>query len=246
MAILLYGSRVSPYAQSLQQVGADQLIGFWKLEEDGTAQRVDATGRGNNLSHANTPTAVVGKIGLANAFALASQEQLTLNSNADVTATGDFTLAGFFWLNNKDNIRYFITKDTGVAPFREFDFQYTASNDLLEFTIFSAAGASKAVSGTTFGSPTTGQWHHFIIWHDTTADTVNMQINGGSVDSVATANLTVPAGSGSFRMAHRQGASSAHFLDGRLDASGYWKRVLTPAEREYLYFNGNGREYPFT
>jgi len=110
------------------------------------------------------------------------------------------------------------------------------------FIVFGAAagGNQTPVGATTFGFPPDGVWHFVIGFHDATANTVNIQVNDGAVDSAAhTFGAYQSAGS---PVHIGQDTLSGQF-DGRIDQVGFWLRKLTTAEKTWLYNSGAGRSY---
>jgi YD repeat-containing protein len=76
-------------------------------------------------------------------------------------------------------------------------------------------------------------------WHDAGADTINIQVNNGSVDSTAW-TLGVYDGNAPFNIG-RIGGDSPSYHDGAIDEVVLYKRVLTLDERTWLYNGGGGR-----
>ena len=76
------------------------------------------------------------------------------------------------------------------------------------------------------GAPVIGTWYFIVGWHDSVANTVNIQVNNGAVDSVATGGALQAAGTAELRIGGRDDIAPFH-LDGRVDEVGFWKRVLT-------------------
>ena len=66
-------------------------------------------------------------------------------------------------------------------------------------------------------------------WHDSVANTINIQVNNGTINTVSH-SVGVQDSNGVFRL----GEISGNYLNGRLDGVGVWKRVLTQSERAYL------------
>lgn len=88
----------------------------------------------------------------------------------------------------------------------------------------------------------TGTWYFFVAWHDSSSDTINIQINNGAIASKShTDGIIAPTGN--FTMGNQN--SSPRPMNGRLDSVSFWRRALTAEERTALYNNGNGLDYPF-
>jgi hypothetical protein len=81
-----------------------------------------------------------------------------------------------------------------------------------------------------------------VAWHDAGADTINIQVNNGTVDSTT----GVFGNSETFIIGGEKVGAGADFeFDGLIDEAGIRNRVLTTAERTELYNSGSGRTHPF-
>ena len=80
-----------------------------------------------------------------------------------------------------------------------------------------------------------------MAWLDAGANTLNIQVNNGTIDSAAQ-TITPGDGAAEFEMGADR---SINFMNGRIDSCSIWKRVLTPAERTTLWNGGAGLDYPF-
>jgi hypothetical protein len=74
------------------------------------------------------------------------------------------------------------------------------------------------------------------------ANTINIQVDNATVNSAAY-SAGVADGANGFRLGAQD--NGVDFWNGRIDAVGFWKRVLSGAEVTSLYNSGNGREHPF-
>lgn len=213
------------------------LIAFWKLEE-ASGTRFDSVGS-NDLTDNNTVAQVAGKIGNAAHFVAADSESLSINDNPALSMGDiDFTIAGWFnrelegalsplvWKFDLGSAEYVVFLQAGAA------FGFSVSPDGSE-------GALATIE-TPGASPDT--WHFFVVWHDATLDTINLQMDNGSVESTA---HSAGVFDGSSRLFLGGAFDGAFGLTGNLDAIGIWKRVLTAAERAHLWNSGAGRQYPF-
>jgi len=206
------------------------LISHWKCDET-SGDLLDGHGS-NNLTDTNTVTGAAGKVGTARQFTAANSEYFTINDNASLsTGDIDFTIAMWIYLDSTTGDRRFFSKTDNTDS--EYNLFYRNSTDRIQFDINSG---SIAVAGDTLGSPADATWYFVVAWHDSVADTVNIQINNGTVDSAATANV----GPSDTAFALQIGRLGTAYMDGRLDEIAFWKRTLSAAERTQLYNGGNG------
>lgn len=218
------------------------LIAYWKLEE-ASGTRLDELngcgGSGCDLTDNNTVTQATGKLGNAAQFTNANLEYLDRADHADLsTGDIDFTLTAWVYLDSVSAGRTIASKtSTGAAG--EYTLNYFNSPSQFQFSIYNGTTNVTVGSGS---APSTGTWYFVVAWHDAAANTINIQINNGTPAS--TSDLTISDTTQAFRIG-RNGTGTG-YMDGRIDAVGFWKKVLSADERTCLYSGGAGMEYPFT
>lgn len=224
-------------------VSTANLVEWWPLDEaSGTRVGVHA---GLDLTDNNTVTGNPG-VGSSTAsqFTRANNEFLSRASSAALQ-TGDiaFTACKWVYLDSKPAAGYstLLGKNDYSASQYEWSIMHQTSIDRFLFS-----GCSDGVTnfGTcvanSFGAPSLSTWHFVVCWHDPVANTMNIQINDGSVDSLSwTAGLF--SGTGDFTIGEQKGLSRQ--LDGRGQRAGFWKRILTAGEKTALFNSGNGLDY---
>ncbi len=230
------------------------LISYWKMDETSGVRVDSVTASGNDLTDNNTVTSAAGKVGNTAVFTRANAEWLSRADNVSLsTGDIDFTFAGWVSLTSKPSTggvgMGIVGKwNTGVAE-REHLIYWDETLDRFLFVVSANGTTSAFVKADTLGAPVIGTFYFVVGWHDATANTINIQANAGTVDSVAhstgvrdgASNLTIGAYAGV------DGTPlAATDLDGRVDELGFWKRVLTSTERTNLYNAGTGIAYPFT
>jgi hypothetical protein len=212
------------------------LISYWKLEEaSGTRVDSEPTGTPQDLTDNNTVTQNTGKISNAAQFTAANSENLSRADSADLsTGDIDFTVAAWVYFDSVSAGRMLVTK--GGNGQEEFFLDLTAAN---EFRFYiNISGANYKIATTSGFGATTGTWYLVVGWHDSAADTVNIQVNNGSVASTATTGSATADRSGTFFLgAYWNGV----YHNGRIDEVGFWKKVLTSDERTELYNGGTGK-----
>ena len=218
------------------------LKAHWKFDE-ASGQRNDSKST-NHLTDNNTVTQVAGKLGNAAQFTAANSEYLSIADNAALShGDFDFTWAGWVYLDNLTAVRTFLEKRPAAGAAQDIEFRINYENTPNRFrTYIGNASSFTSRLADSFGNVPATTWCFIVAWHNSVADTLNIQVNNGPVDSVAWAggsyNSTGPLEFG------RQ-TNGAAYHNGRLDSWSRWNRVLTADERAYLYNLGNGIEYPF-
>lgn len=220
--------------------GTSSLVSYWPMDET-AGTRVDAHSGGNNLSVPNAPGTAAGKVSSAASFASASSQYLSIADNADLS-TGDisFTVGAWVYLSNKAANMIAVSKYAGTAPAGlEYSLAYNQAADRFQFSVSDGATV-KTVSADTLGAPSAGSWYFITAWHNAGADTVNVNVNNGATDSASTSGIAVQNSSSAFRI----GAyGSGDYLNGAVDEAFFYKRLVTDAERAWLYNAGGGRAY---
>lgn len=221
------------------------LIAFWRMEE-ASGTRYDELngcgGSGCDLTDNNTVTQNPGIVGNAGQFTRANTEYLSHADDADLSlpSNTDHTICGWVYPDS--------TADMFVVG------QYGGSNDSYRMT-YSNTAANKfayqirkadnsgVITATWSGTSAIATWHFVCGWYDSGAQVVGISVDNGSAVTTSNTSGTRDASS-SFTIGNLW--SGAQAFDGRIDAVGFWKKVLTSTERGYLYNSGAGCEYPFT
>lgn len=214
---------------------------YWRLEE-ASGTRNDSVGT-QHLTDNNTVTQATGKVGNAAQFTRANSEHLSIADNATLsTGDIDFTIAAWVYMDSKPVGQMdIVTKRNATGDNREYQLYWNDDTDRFQFEVYGASGASTVVvTASNIGSPQIGKWYHLIAWHDSVNNEICLQANNGAVNRTSTTGGT-KNGTASFHIGSENGTTG--FWDGRIDEVGFWKAVLTDAERKTLYARGNGVAY---
>lgn len=227
----------TPTAAPSANPGTTGLVSWWTLGES-SGTRYDSHTFGNHLTDNNTVGSALGKLGgLSAKFVAANIESLSINDNASLSMNNtSFTIATWVKLSSKANHGDMVIKWTDAAP--EYALVYNNASDRFNFHAGLNSSTGSAVTANNLGSPSVGVWYFVVAWYDGTS--LNISINNGEPNSVGYTG-GVADGSNSFRLGDR--VSSQYPFDGSLDEVVIYKRVLTSAERTWLYNNGSGRTY---
>jgi hypothetical protein len=226
----------------------DNLIVHYKLNE-ASGTREDSHSNNYDLAPSNTPGSAAGKIGDAVQLVRASSQSLSVASNTDLQ-TGDVNYEISLWVNltSKPAIMELVGKSGGLSGGNEWTLTYNSTVDRFQFQVYRSDSTAHAVNADNLGSPSTGTWYYIHAWHDASANTINIQVNNGSVNSTGYSAGQEPqaANTRAFMLGNRA-AGSTRYLDGLLDSLSFWKgRVLSSGERTSMYGAGSGLDYPFT
>ncbi|MEE8152057.1 MAG: LamG domain-containing protein, partial [candidate division NC10 bacterium] len=218
-------------------------IAFWRLGE-ASGSRLDSVGS-NDLTDNNTVTQATGSVGDAAQFTRATSESLTVTDNAAMSVGDeDFTISAWVFMDSKPaGNMSIVSKDNGIVPNRSYHLLWEQSGDRFRFQVSDDAAGTNVtfVDADGLGAPTTSTWYHLIAWHDATANTINIIVDDGTVDSVAFTQGTYDDPN-DFAIGQR--GDGALYFDGRIDAVGFWKKVLSAAEITTLYNDTAGTAHP--
>lgn len=212
---------------------------YWTLDEI-SGIRADATGGGRDLTDNNTVTSNTGKRNLAAQFTAANSEYLNVDPAGLAWADGiPFFLAAWVYLDSKGADRVIVSKYDSTTGTRSWALTYNSAADRFVVVVNDAAGNQAIEYADSLGSPALATWYFICGWKDEAADTLNIQVNNGPVDSQST--TVFPGNSISVHIrvgAWKASGSIADFWDGRIDEVGVWQTVLTAEQRTVLYEGG--------
>lgn len=220
------------------------LTAWWPLEEP-SGNRRDATPNGNDLAAVGEPDNVAGKIGFGIQESIGDFDYLEAASAAwNNPGDTDFSFAGWVYLDTKATDQSLVSKWNLNSAEASYNTYYKTSTDRFVFAVTHDGSTVAEIEADSLGAPSLATWYFVVVWHDATANTINIQINNGTVDSLAH-SLGVQTSTQEYRMGVivNGGGSNDDDLDGRLDEWSLWARVLTSGERTDLYNAGSGVTY---
>ena len=222
---------------------------MWKLDE-ASGTRNDSFGS-NHLSDMNSVGSATGKIGNAAQFVVATSRHLSIVDNANLsTGDIDFTILGWIKFDTINaSYQQIFGKDEYTTPTREYWVEYDPTLGRITFNVSpdGTIANQRQVVESSLGTPVTGVWYFIVAWHDSVANTLNIQINDMTPTSYSYSG-GVYNGTARFNIAAHYDNSSqvsiGTFL-GVIDEVALLKRILSAGERTQLYNLGNGWEYPW-
>jgi len=173
-------------------------------------------------------------------FSAANKEYLTIPSNASLQ-TGNIDFEAGAWVNlASTGNRAIFGKSNGIGWYDWLEWEVLGINGVVRFTVSNGSNTSTSVDATTFGALSLNTWYFVRVWRVASTATINIQINGGAVNSTAGSVVpainSVPFNIGSF-------PTDVHYMNGLIDSAYFKKSISTTAEATALYNAGSGRTY---
>lgn len=223
------------------------LIAYWPGNE-AAGNALDLHANALHLTDTNTVTSAAGLVyPTARQYTAASAERHTRPADDAFLSTGDvdFTIAAWANFDSFGAMRAIVAK-RNAPPQWEYWLHYNASLNLLELRVSSAGNNQFFIQAASAGAPSIATWYLVIGWHNSVADTINIQVNNGAVDSKAHA-VGVLDSTSPFVIG--RDAAAVTLMDGRIGPTMFWKSaaggggVLSAAQRTALYAGGAGLPY---
>jgi len=213
---------------SLSNPGAANLVSWWSMDET-SGTRYDNQGA-NHLTDNHAVGYAAGVRGNAAKFVSSGTQSLSVADNASIsTGNVDFTVVANIYLNSLGNYVILDKSDNGSTI--EYRLSYTTTGGF-RFRF----GTSQVDSGTVSANA----WYTVAAWYDSVNDTLNIQVNNGTVSSVS---YSAGAPDTTYPLSFGVSTGGTSPLDGRIDEAVFYKRVLTAGERIWFYNSGNRRVY---
>ena len=237
MALWRPGKEVVLFTNPIGRKLLDGLVAYWPLDEASGTRR-DLSGNGLTLTDNNTVTGNPGpsyKLPLAGQFTAANSEYLS-RASEPLLQTGDIDWA----------IGVFLRLDTlpGAGKFPAVVSKWGTVGQL-EYTLFVNGNDNKprlqvspdgtgtpiyAVGGGLSSAMSIDTWYFLLAWHDSVNNVIGLRLD--NEEAVVAHALGVRAGTDALRIGTDNVATS--FINGRIAAIPFWKRVPAPAERVYM------------
>jgi hypothetical protein len=224
------------------------LVSYWKLEETSGTRFDSVTASANHMTDNNGVGFAAGRVGNAASFGgPASQRYLSHADNPSLSLGNiDFTFSAWIKPNGNPGTNGWGIVGSWTVGGQESAFLWLQSNRSPALVLMNSAG-SYTILNTTFNTAAVGVWSFLVAWHDSVADKVwiNIDASPNNPNYWAAWSTGVRDSTGPFMIGRYDTALTDTYFDGAIDEVGFWKRVLTDAERAALYNGGNGVTYPF-
>lgn len=234
-------TRLNPLFSGQPSSLINGLVAYWKMEE-ASGTRIDATGRGNDLTDNNTVAQGTGKVGNAAQMVKANSEYLSIASNSDFVGSDiSFSFSHWFYIDSLPSSNNYLF---GKGLF-DFLCRVSSATQKVNFQCESAASPGSFAGAISPVVLSTTTWYHLYCGYDAGNDVVFVSVNNETLVTSALAG-GVKTSVADFNIGIYNVLAILESWNGKIDEFGLWKRVLTAAERTALYNGGNGIAYPFS
>lgn len=213
----------------------DGLVSLWLLNN------VNDAADGNHLTNSGGVTFGAQGANLSGA----NQLSVADNSSFHVHFRQSFTVAARVRLGSKAASQAIISKADGASA-NEYLLAYVSAADGFDkfrFNLYPGGNTVAGVTASTPATPATATDYLVVGWYDALANTVNIQVDGGTVYSAA-ATLTSHPYTAAFAVGALMTSTPSLRLNGSVRFAALWSKVLTGEERTELFENQTALTYP--
>lgn len=228
----------------------NNLIAYWPGNEvNGDA--LDLHTNALHLTDWNTVTSNTGLVyTLARQYTAANLEAHFRPSDDALLSGGDVDLTIAAWVflytlgNHAIATKYYSSKVSDYALW----YNVTSVNRFACYFRKADNSGGQSITANTFGLPLTSVWYLVVAWHDSVANTINIQVNDGTVDSAKFA-FGICHSAATFKLGTWGTAGGSNHFNGRIGPTMFWKSnaglggCLNAAQRTMLYNGGAGLPY---
>ena len=207
------------------------LVSYWKLDET-SGNAADSVGS-NTLTNTNVVTYLTGKINNGANFVSATSQKLTRTNI--LSGNNDITFA--FWIKTSTASVSILGQYTSPVA-GVWWIQVDATGKLI-FLDYNGVSVFSATDTVTIND---GNWHLCVVRINAALTSVDF-----STDNSSFRNYTITSigGSGLGTQDFSLGFHNGAYMNGMLDAVGYWQKLVSISEVGELWNSGNGIQHPF-
>lgn len=225
----------------------NRLVAYWPGNE-ANGDLIDAHTNSLDLTDTATVTTGAGLVyATARQYTDANNEYHTINDNPLLSpGDTDFTIAAWVNLDSIGANRGIMNKYTTALQY-EYALYYSTTQTKFLFIVskLGTSASSTYIAADLPNPPNLATWYLVVAWHDSVANTINIQVNNGTVYS-ATYHDGPFEGTDPFRIGRYVATSD---MNGRIGPTAFWQSAaagggcLSAAQRTALYNGGAGVAY---
>jgi hypothetical protein len=230
-------------------------VAYWKMdEENGTRQ--DSTANNRDLTETESVPGVTGKISDAANFTIAAGNGLKILNDTAFTSLGTEPFTFAFWAKIDDiteNIDHTLIYRTVQSPSTRIDWYAFFNPNVGNFIILDAYDLNSEEYGFVISTTeiSEGVWYFVLGYIDPVGELAGLRVNDVEVTE---GFFSTPAAHGTYNDNCLSVGAEINFTStqsavfqtrGDIDEVGFWPRLLSAEEKDYLYNSGTGRTlYP--
>jgi len=217
----------------------DNLTSWWSFESIGTTT-LDSVGS-NTLTAHNGVTNPPGLVGNCAGLASASSQYLSAASNSTLERlSNSFYMCGWINFASLSATQCVVAKGGTVGSVTSsYQLYYYPTTGCLN-AWFGNGSVGMGVANTSYTGWTTGTWHFWEFWYDVPNNSIGICTDLGSINSAAWSGGYYTE-SGTFSLGF--GIPGTGYVNGKLDETAFYTRVLSQTERNLIYKSGAGTSY---
>ncbi len=198
----------------------NNLLGYWKMDENTGSSITDLSANGITGTLVNTPTWTSGKYGPGLSFAAASSEYVNLALPAPI-ASQAFTISA--WINPSS-----LAAERAIYGSSSNNFLFNVNTTGTLILCNDNGGVCSNTASSSTGVITTNSWQHVVVTHNGSG-TYAFFVNGRNVTSDATGDFA----SNNSNM--YIGRSNSFYFEGSIDEVKVYNRTLSNKEVDSLF-----------
>jgi hypothetical protein len=216
----------------------DNILAYWKLDNDGSGgvSLVDSTGNGCSLDNYGVDLGA-GIIENGGQWPTPHTDgDSRWMQNSTISVNGDFSVSSWVYVNSFDDQAFVIPICLGSGP----RVAWFVTPDGAVNWLFNSSAASLGAS-ISFGT-----WNNVVIVGNQESSELTYYVNGTPISPIGVSGWSDPFNEIYLGCANDQSnVDGGLILEGNLDEVGVWNRQLSSQEVTDLYNNGSGYTYPF-
>jgi hypothetical protein len=214
----------------------NNLVSGWRFDND--LNDVMGVANGTFFNGANFST---GKVGEAASFDGIDDYVFLGNNLHDTLHQGDWSLS--LWMYKTNTAQGALYSTIYVGPNVKSYGALLSGTTTYSFQIYANSSSQMLLN---FGTFVTNQWNHLVVTRSSSLGNYKSYLNGTLISTVSSAvNPTYLNGYvNRVTQGGRQFSAMAQFLNGKIDETYIWNKVLSDSEVTELYNSSNGKQYP--
>lgn len=238
LTVLLVAAGIMTIWQATPAHAANNMAAYWKFDETtaGTTA-ADGSGNGNNLSPVNNPVPSTDiptgmNVGITDARSASlngSSQYFTAPDSSSLDATGAVTLATWVKFTSITGAYQTIVSKWNIGVAQQWTLQLNSDGHIGWWTGNGSTGADDLE---TSGTMSAGTWYHIVV--TATGTSKQIYVNGSLDGSKTNASVSLGAATSVGVGIGGKAAGSVEYLNGKVDDTRLYARVLTASEASSL------------